>query len=368
MPEYRHDPLTGRTVIVAEERASRPHQFDIEETGTPEASRRHCPFCEGNEDRTTPEVDAFRPAGTRPDTPGWRVRAVPNKYPAVIPTVVVFPDFVADLTGGERCLLSIDQSLTPIPGLGEHEVLVDTPRHVLSLSDMTDEETLDMFRMYARRLRRLREDGRWSSVQIFKNVGAAAGASIPHAHSQLIAMPFTPAPLRTTLHRALEYRRQKGLDDSVTESGPACFWCDTLRRERESGLRIVEETEHCVALCPFVSRFSAEVEIYPRRHAARFEELDENAVLPDFARLVRRLIRRLERAVSWMTGDLAYNLVLSTEPYEAAGTPYENLLHTHLSILPSLARAAGFEWGTGLHINPITPESAARQLREIELS
>ncbi len=358
MPEYRHDPLTGRTVVIAEERASRPHQFDIEDTGNQgDKQHRHCPFCEGNEKQTTPEVDAFREPGTRPDAPGWTVRVVPNKFPAVTPGTSGFPEHVADLVSGERCLLTVDRNLTAIPGKGLHEVLIDTPRHVLSLSDMTDEETADMLRMYARRLRRLRAENRWSSVQIFKNVGAAAGASIPHAHSQLIAMPFTPAPLRTTLHRALEYRRQT---DRV------CFWCDMLHRERELGLRIVEETEHALALCPFVSRFSAEVEIYPKRHLARFSDLDEETVLPDLAALARRTIRRLNRAVSWMKGDLSYNIILSTEPFEAEGTPYENALHTHLSILPSLARAAGFEWGTGLHINPISPEAAAAKLREAE--
>ena len=355
MSEYRQDPLTGRTVIVAEERASRPHQFDIEETGSEEDQkngyRSSCPFCEGNENLTPDEITVFRAEGTLPDTPGWTVRTIPNKYPAVARNAM---DSLLDGSfvphGGDF--------FVPIPGVGNHEVIVDTPRHVLSLSDMTEFETVDMFRMYRARLQALREENRWDYVQIFKNVGAAAGASIPHSHSQLIAMPFIPESQRMILLRAEEYHRDRS---TVSK----CIWCDILDREIREGVRVVEKTEFCVALCPFVSRFTAEVEVYPRKHRSRFEDLDDQT-LADFARLVRRTIIRLEQAVSWMKGNLAYNLVLHTEPFRLPSDEMRNGFHCHLSILPSLARAAGFEWGTGLHINPIPPEKAAEQLRNAD--
>lgn len=368
MPEYRQDPLTGRTVLVAEERASRPHQFDIENDDSPDASlSSRCPFCEGNEHFTPGEIEAFRPNGSAPDTPGWTVRVVPNKFPAVVRDDREFPDCLSFLRRfetppsiGRLVHVLGEADLFPVPGVGNHEVLVDAPRHVLSVSDMTDEETVNMFRMYRNRLSALRREGRWAYVQLFKNVGAAAGASLPHAHSQLIAMPFIPQSFCNTLRKAEEYRSETG----------TCFWCDMLEFERRHGDRVIEQTPHFLALCPFVSRFAAEVEIYPRCHESTLEKVDDESKLDELARLVRRTVLRLEQAVFWMKDNLAYNFVLHTAPFVSADGKAETdeadaSFHWHLSILPSLARAAGFEWGTGLHINPVPPEKAAARLREI---
>lgn len=369
MPEYRLDPLTGQTVIVAVERAARPHQFDIEENASPENS---CPFCEGNESMTPDEIAAFRPPDTQADTPGWSVRCVPNKYPAVTENVDPSSDFrsfqkryeIAPPIG--RLFHPVDETdLSPVPGFGHHEVIVDTPRHVLGVSDMSETEVADMFRMYRERLRRLRKENRWAFVQIFKNVGAAAGASMPHAHSQLVAMPFVPQSFQGILQRAFDYRMQTKPHDPRR-----CFWCDMLRFETRNRSRIVEETDDFVVLCPYVSRFAAEVGVYPARHQFSFEQIEDDRI-PELARLVRRTTLRLEKAVSWMKGPLAYNFVLHTEPLALSkknpnGMPEDHSFHWNLSILPSLARAAGFEWGTALHINPISPEYAAEQLRKID--
>jgi len=324
MPEYRRDILTGHTVIVAEERASRPYQFDIEPGVEPV-----CPFCEGNESMTPGEISAFRE--NEPDSPGWTVRTVPNLYPAVI-------------RANEAPFAQSVPLKEASPGFGAHEVIVDTPRHILSVAEMTDTEVEAMFRMYAVRLRALRSEGRFATVMIFKNVGQAAGASLPHSHSQLIALPFIPASLRTELDRAKDYGK--------------CPWCDMLQAELRSGVRIVEETERFVALCPFVSRFPAEIAVYPKRHEPHFEE-QSDAETAECARLLRRTIQRLEKSVPWIRGCLAYNVILNTGPLKEFG-PY----HFRFSILPSLSRAAGFEWGTGLHINPISPERAAARLRD----
>ncbi|MDR0871190.1 MAG: HIT domain-containing protein [Planctomycetaceae bacterium] len=307
MPEYRRDPITGRTVIIAAERAERPHQFDIVSDGTSPAANFVCPFCEGSEDQTTPEVAAFRTEGTQPDSPGWQVRAVPNKYPAVNGT------------------------------LGQHEVIIDTPRHILSVSEMTEDEVVNMFRMYQECIKRIRNNGQWVFVQIFKNVGAAAGASIPHSHSQMIALPFVP-----------EFNRFGGEGTAAKQ----------LEDELQQRVRIVGETELSAALCPFASRFAGEVEVYPKRHCTSFDELNTGE-LRNFALLVRRVITRMEQNITHHQGRLAYNFVLHTEPFTAGQAPPL----TFLSIFPSLARAAGFEWGTGLHINPIPPEIAAEKLR-----
>ena len=343
MPEYRQDPLTGRTVIVAEERAARPHQFDV----TDKPYRGVCPFCEGSESLTPDETAAFRPIGTAPNSSGWSVRVVPNKYPAVVPGDIpsILLDHTFIHTGGKA------------DGIGIHEVIIDTPRHVLSVSELTPLEIADMLAMYRLRLQALRTDSRWAYVQIFKNVGAAAGASLPHSHSQLVAIPFLPASLLQMLHRAEEY----------VQRHQHCFWCDYIQNEIQSGERVIEETEHFIVLCPFVSRFAGEIEICPKKHESGFDKLDTSA-LDELAELFHRTIVRLEKTVIWMKDPLAYNIVLHTEPFRFArnGNSIDSasFFHWRFSILPSLARAAGFEWGTGLHINPISPEQAARRLRE----
>jgi len=273
MPEYRHDPLTGRLVIVAEERADRPQQFDI----TDKPYRSVCPFCEGNEFLTPGETAVFRSVDSAPNSPGWRVRVVPNKYPAVVPGEVA-SDHTFLHSGGKT------------EGFGVHEVIIDTPRHVLSVSELTPAEVADMFAMYRQRLQAFRADSRWACVQIFKNVGAAAGASLPHSHSQLVAMPFVPPALLQVLHRA--------------EKHTGCLWCERIQSEIQSGERIVEETENFVVLCPFVSRFAGEIEVYPKVHESGFDQW-EASVLPELAELFRRTIIRLQRAVSWMKTPLS---------------------------------------------------------------
>jgi UDPglucose--hexose-1-phosphate uridylyltransferase len=345
MPEYRHDPLTGRMVIVAEERASRPYQFDIEANNTSGDPnyRPYCPFCEGNESLTPGEISAFRNDDSPPDSPGWTVRTIPNLYPAVV------------RSGSEPAFEWNTSQPTSMFGFGAHEVIVDTPRHVLSIADMTETEVEAMFRMYAVRLRSLRSENRFASVMIFKNVGQAAGASLPHSHSQLIALPFIPESLRSELDRAKEY---------AAKEGTPCLWCDRLENELNDGCRIIEKTERFVALCPFVSRFPAEVAVYPRRHEPFFEDQTE-VELAECARLLRRTILRLEKSTPWIKGRLAYNIILHTGPlHREPEMPY----HFHFAILPSLSRAAGFEWGTGLHINPVSPETAAARLREEGIS
>jgi UDPglucose--hexose-1-phosphate uridylyltransferase len=367
VPEYRQDPLTGRIVIIAEERASRPHQFDIENSGVDGNSKTYreiCPFCEGNESLTPDEITAFRPADSLPDSSGWSVRVVPNKFPAVIQNIpdspLGFDDYTWFSNYSPKSYCPENELFRePVPGFGHHEVIVDTPRHILSISEMTDHEVTDMFRMYQNRLQSLRQDKCWKYVQIFKNVGAAAGASIPHSHSQLLAMPFVPQMIESIENQALEYHLNKTKQIKKTKQNlPDCVWCSRLQSELLEQKRIVEETSHFVALCPFVSRFSGEVEIYPKSHESNF---DDNVQIPELALLVRRTIIRLEKAVWGIKKSLAYNLVLNTEPFDDALCS-KNIFHWHLSILPSLARAAGFEWGTGLHINPVSPEKTAAQL------
>ena len=366
MPQYRKDPLTGRWVVVAEERASRPNQFDIEGVSADDIT--FCPFCANNEDQTPAELDRIENS----DSGGWAARAVPNKYAAVLRSDEfrdsrAFQSHYGRMLDADCPLSEYEDSFcTPIPGIGSHELIVDTPRHILCLSEMTEQEVFDMFRMYRKRLSALKQENQNAFALIFKNVGQAAGASIYHSHSQLLAMPFLTPSIQRELQRAIGFHRETA----------ECFWCVHLAKEIENGKRIIEETPRFVSLCPYVSRFPAETEIFPKNHQSHFEEIDEES-LWDLATLTRRTVILLTKGVDWIKGRLAYNLILKSGPFVYSGPTggsdsakprndsCENAYHFHLTILPSLAKAAGFEWGCGLHINPVAPETAAAKLRQI---
>jgi UDPglucose--hexose-1-phosphate uridylyltransferase len=186
---------------------------------------------------------------------------------------------------------------------------------------------------------------------LFKNVGRSAGASLPHTHTQLMATPFVLPTVHNEMQRARRYYENQG----------GCLACDYLARELEREERLVEVTERFVVLCPYAPRFPMEVSILPRAHRVRFEETpdEELAVL---ARLARRTVGRLEKAVPERALPLAYNMIFYSAPF----IPLQrDDYHWRILIMPSLAKAAGFEWGSGLHINPFSPEKTARQLRAL---
>lgn len=328
--EIRRDPITNRAVIIAEERAGRPCDFVMPELDKNIASE-DCPFCVGNENQTPGEIDAFRAEGSEPDRPGWKVRVVPNKFPAVRRTV-------APETSGDRLLSAIG-------GFGSHEVIVDTTEHRASVSQLSVEQYTDVLRMYRRRLLDLAKDKRLAYGLIFKNVGPAAGASLAHAHSQLIATPVIPSVIAEEIKGAAKYWVRQG----------SCVWCDLIERAREDG-RVVKESEHFIALCPYAPRFPLETHVLPTFHIRQFEETAED-LLAEFSELMVYLIGTIETTL----GLSAYNYLFHTAPFDFAEA---RQYHWHVEIIPRTTSIAGFEWGTGYYINPVPPEVAAERLRE----
>jgi len=343
MSEFRHDPVQKRWVIVAVERSRRPSDFKIAKK--PKGAASFCPFCYGNEDKTPPEIMAIRGSDTKKDSPGWEIRVIPNKFPALA--------IEGDI--GRRGLGIFDV----MNGVGAHEVIVETPDHNMHMGDMELHHLTNIVRMYRERITDLYRDGRLRYVLIFKNHGEVAGASLAHPHTQLIATPITPRTIATELDSSREHFLSK----------ERCLFCDIINQEIALKDRIVEATEDFIVLAPFASRFPFEMWILPRSHQHDFT-LASDELLESFAKVLRNTLFKLKISLD----DPPFNFILHTAPnaLHRPGKPnywstLEHDYHWHLEIIPRLTKVAGFEWGTGFYINPTPPEVAAEYMRDVPL-
>lgn len=333
MPELRKDPIIGRWVIISTERGKRPTDFA---SVPPARSTTFCPFCEGNESKTPPEVLAFREPGTERDKPGWRVRVVPNKFPAL--------QVEGDLNRqGEGIYDKMN-------GIGAHEVIIETPDHNKKLSDLDENHVSEVILAWQQRVLDLKKDERFKYVVIFKNHGEAAGASLEHTHTQLVAMPIVPKRVVEELEGSRKYYDFK----------ERCVFCDIVAQETIDDVRTVSANESYIAIEPFAARFPFETWILPRHHRSAFEESSRQEIV-HLARILKEVLMRLDIGLS----NPPYNFILHTLPLHGNNRAW---YHWHMEIMPKLTRVAGFEWGSGFYINPTAPEEAAQYLREISLT
>jgi len=332
MPDLRKDPIVGRWVIIAKSRARRPHDFD---TSLVRRGDRFCPFCEGHEDKTPGEIIAYRSPGSQRNRPGWRVRVVPNKFPAL--------EIEGDLTKRGEGIYDM------MRGVGAHEVIIETPKHLVSTSELSEEQLREVLWVYRDRLVDLKKDPRLVYGMIFKNVGAAAGASLEHTHSQLIVTPIVPINVWEEMTGSLEFCNYRG----------RCVYCDMIQQELASEKRIVLDTPGFLAFTPFASRFPFETWVLPKTHSSHYENIQKNGI-DDLSGVLRQVIGKIEAALD----QPAYNYIIHTAPFDTQELGH---YHWHIEIMPSLTKAAGFEWGTGFYINPVSPEEAAAFLRDVEI-
>jgi len=333
LPELRKDPITDRWVIIATDRAQRPSYFAREPVEfTP---GRICPFCPGMETKTPPEVLAIRDGGA-PNQPGWSLRVVPNKLP---------------LLGIEGELNRQGEGMfDKMDGLGAHEVIIETSVHTENLASMPEKQVERVVWAFRERVLDLKKDKRLRYILLFKNYGAAAGATMEHPHSQLIALPVVPKRVQEEMDGAIKYFGFK----------ERCVFCDLIRQEMKDQTRVVSETDRFVVIEPWASRFPFETWILPRRHQSHFESIDQKD-LEGLAFVLRSTLRKLERVLE----KPAYNFVIHTAPVQDAASDY---FHWHIELMPKLTKLAGFEWGTGFYTNPTPPEESARFLRDAGLS
>lgn len=327
MPEVRVDPLTGHRTIIADERSGRPGSGLAPPPADAPIDPETDPFLEGHEGRTPPELDALRPGGSAPDTPGWRVRVVPNLYPAV----------AADATAPDR-EARVDL-FTAAAAHGHHEVIVNTPRPVSSLLDLDLAELEDAMGMWRQRIAHHVQHGA-ACVHLFVNDGRAAGASQPHTHAQLVALDFVPA---------LVARERERFGAYATTTMGGNLLADLVREEVRLDQRIVAIDDEIVVLAPYASASPYALLLAPRTAAMRFEDPG-----PLGAAALHDVLRRLARHFGRLP---ALNLWVRTAPRGAEHFCWR------IDVRPRFGTAAGLEVGTGIELNAISPERAARELR-----
>lgn len=332
MAELRRDPIIERWVIVSTDDSIAPDGYEKEDHRLRQAAT--CQFCPGREHQTPPEVDVVRIDTTKPNGPGWSVRVIPNKFPAL--------RIEGDLD--KRGVGIYDLS----NGVGAHEVLIETPDHSRQLADLTPQEIVNVIKKFQSRLISLARDKRFKYILLFKNYGESAGASVEHAHSQIIALPMVPKNVAEELEGAQEYFKYRG----------RCIFCDLIQQEYQDKRRIVTENTDFISFCPFVPRFPFENWIFPKSHTSKFETLNDQEV-NHLALILKEILYRMKVCLS----DPAYNFYVHLPP---VNQEYGEGYHWHIEIVPQLTRLAGFEWGTEFYVVPTQPSKAAQYLREVK--
>ena len=335
LPELRKDPVTGRWVIISTERGKRPNDFLRESVAvTPDG--KNCPFCPGHESKTPPEVLVYGRSSGGANAPGWTTRVVPNKYPAL--------GIEGDLDREGEGLFD------KMNGVGAHEVIIETPDHTSTLASLPERAVEDVLWAFRDRMLDLKNDKRFRYVLIFKNHGEAAGASVEHTHSQLIALPIVPRRVREEVDSCWHYYDEK----------ERCIFCDIIRQERDTGERVIGENDHFITLAPYAPRFPFEMWLLPKEHGSSYEN-NQSTLYASAARMLKDTLLRLDAVLD----RPPYNFMIHTSPL---GEEVNDHYHWHIEIIPKLTKVAGFEWGTGFYINPTPPEESARFLREARIA
>lgn len=290
---------------------------------------------------TPPEITSVRASGSRRDESGWSVRVVPNQFAAL------------NIEGKfERRGEGLYDMMN---GIGAHEVVIETPQHDARLSESSPEKLQEILWVLRERASDLLKDPRFRYIQIFKNQGGGAGATISHSHSQIVALPILPRWVREEISQSFEYFLLK----------ERCIFCDIIAQDTKSS-RLVYENEHFVTLAPFAAKFPFETWIYPKEHSSYFHTTPDGH-LPALADALKTTLLAFRRAVS----NPPYNLIIHSAPqkpersYHDPRAKVQDHYHWHVEIIPRATKVAGFEYGTGFYINSVLPENAAEYLRQV---
>ncbi len=329
MPELRKDLIRDQWVLIVTEQALGPNYFPINKNGTYVLnSNKICPFCEGNEKFTPPEIAAVRKNGSEPDTPGWIIRTVPSKYSAF-------------KNEGE---VSLEEKglYKNCSAVGKQEVIIGTPEHGTDFSQFTIERIELVLQMFKQRYQIIAADSRIKYIQIYKNRGLFAGASQEHSHSQIVGLPTIP-------------EENKGIDKYYQEN-KRCLICSIMQEEKTAGIRVVYESNNFLMICPYASRFSYETWIIPKKHTEHFADISDIEI-KNLAYTVKKILGAMIDCLD----DPDYNIIINTAP---VNIPLHDGYHWFMEITPRFLIPNGMEISTGYRINPASPEISAALLRE----
>ncbi|TNF92044.1 MAG: DUF4931 domain-containing protein [Gammaproteobacteria bacterium] len=350
--EIRINPIVpSESVLVATARGMRPRKAEEKVSRDTRKHVETCPFCQGNEEKTPPTIDAW------PNEKDWNIRIVENLYPVL-----------GEDSKSTNLVFGLQQA---IDGYGRHEVIIDHYEHGVAVHEMSESHINALFSTYQGRMRELYDsDDRLRYVLVFKNFGPAAGASIPHTHSQIIATPVVPENVYNEVSQSKTHFQKTHqcifcslIDEALTfEATIYDRSTGEIRRKIDVGQYIVDRGEHFIAIKPFASRFEWEVHILPLKHLHDFT-LQDSETFNDLAAVFRRTMARLDAVI----GGAQYNYFLHSLPHGESYSGCEASYHWHLEICPRTSIPTGFELGSGLFVSTISPEDAAAQLRGVEL-
>ncbi len=326
MPQFRKDPVTSRWVIIGD---SPDVVFGHEPN---HKSSKTCPFCPGHENMTPPSI-LVHPKKGASSPADWQTRVIPNKFPAL--KIEDTPEKTSD------------GFYDRVGGFGAHEVIIENPDHYKEIPDLSEEEVEVVLKVYRERCLDLRKDPRLKYILIFKNYGPDAGASMEHPHSQLIALPIVPSRVQGEMKGAEKH----------TEYTERCLFCDMVHQEAAEKKLTVCSNDKFMAFTPFAARFPFETWVLPKNHEASFDTISD-ALLRPLAEILKAVLGKIKNSLK----DPSYNFMIHTVPLDIKTS---TSFHWHIEIIPHLTRVAGFELGTGFYYNPIPPELAAKNLREL---
>ncbi|SYZ73092.1 Galactose-1-phosphate uridylyltransferase [Candidatus Zixiibacteriota bacterium] len=331
MPEFRQNMATKEWVILAPERGKRPHEFvkTLFHRETPPPYKKECPFCKGNEHLTV------EPTLIIPTAKDWKVRVVPNKFAALR----------SDLDIKRKCV----GAFLAAEGFGIAEVVVEHPRHDLTMALMTPVEVADILSAYKIRQREISRNSKVNLVTIFRNHGPQAGTSLEHPHSQIIATPIVPPHVRYPMEQAMLYYDAYG----------RCVYCDMAQEEIRQKERIIVESENFLAFCPYAARSPFECRIYPKNHLPSFV-VTNDAQITELGKVLREVLARIHFGLN----DPDYNYIIRSAAVGDEDTRHQ---HWYIVIVPKISIPAGFEIGSGIYINSVSPEDCAAFLRGVQI-
>lgn len=337
MSHLRYNKIKDAWVAIASERVRRPNDFEL---SSGEVYDINSPFIYGNEHLTPNEIYSIRHDNSKPNTPGWLTRVVPNKYNAF--------DINKDL------LTKRDGFYDTMSGFGAHEIIIDTPRFPSTIFDFSAQELELVLLTAQRRILDLSKDVRLFYFQLFKNHGPLAGASLSHPHTQLIALPFIPPDIEREIETSRDYYERYG----------RCLLMDIVSEELKAKERVVYESEHFVAYCPFAAFFPFEIVICLKAKSVDFTET-ELLLIREFSEVLQKVLHLLNLSLKNVAFNLLFKLVPPTRDSRRFGYYHhmDEFYQWRAIIVPRTTIPAGLELGCGVFINSVAPEDSAKFLR-----